>query len=234
MAEESEEQVELIKQWLKHNGTRLIVTILVVLAAVFGFRSWENQTRESSEAASVIYQELTDAIIIAPPDTLTAEQASTGKFLATQLKEDHSATAYANFAAFHLAKIAVEAGDLDTAANELQWALDNSVDDRLAVITNLRLARVKYSQGDFESSLAQLKNLAPGAHSSSYAELEGDALQALGRTLEARAAYQSAIDSQGPDKRPLTQMKLDDLVSAQVIDDDVTTTLTHNSGGDSK
>jgi len=208
-----EEQVEAIKQWLSDNGTAMVLTIIVVLASVFGFRTWENQTRTSAEAASAIYVELTEAVLIGPLETLSEEQASTGKFLATQLKTEHDGSVYANFAAFHMAKIAVGNDDLDAAAKELEWVLDNSVDDRIAVVANFRLARVKFGKEDYEGAIAQLDEVKPGGHTSSYEELRGDAHKALKQTDAAREAYQRAINAQGSIKRPLTQIKLDNLVT---------------------
>ena len=46
-----EEQVEALKKWWDDNGTQLLVGIVVVLAGVFGYRTWESNTQLAAEAA---------------------------------------------------------------------------------------------------------------------------------------------------------------------------------------
>ena len=208
-----EEQIELLKKWLNENGTSIIVSIVVVLAVVFGYRTWETQTRETAEAASVIYEELVEAVTVNPPQTISDENLSTSKFLANQLKSEYSNSTYAQFAAMHLAKLAVEAAELETAATELQWALDNGSDSKVAIIANLRLAKVKFALKEYDSAIAQLDTMEAGSHKSSYEELRGDIYYAMGSIDESREAYQRAVNLQTINKKPMTQMKLDDLVA---------------------
>ncbi|MFT7688266.1 MAG: putative negative regulator of RcsB-dependent stress response [Candidatus Azotimanducaceae bacterium] len=206
-----EEQVEALKRWFGENGVSLLVSIVLVLAVVFGYRTWDTQTREAGEAASAIYENLQAAVIVGPMDVISEENLSTGKFLARQLKTDHGSSTYAHFAALQMAKIAVEKGDLEEAAKQLQWALDNGVDEKIAIITNLRLAKVKFALEQYNEALAQLDSQKPGAHESSYEEARGDIFYASNRMDEAREAYQRAVNLQGDTKKPFTQMKLDDL-----------------------
>jgi len=208
-----EEQVEALKNWFKENGTSLVVSIVVVLTVVFGYRMWDAQTRETSEAASAIYEDLQQALVVGPLESLSDEKLSTGNFLAGQLKSEHGSSSYAHFASLQLAKIAAEKGDLDTAASELQWVLDNGVDDKLAIIVNLRLAKAKLGMGQHDAALAQLDALKSGAHESSYEEVRGDVYYAMDSINEAREAYQRAVNLQGDSPKPFTQMKLDDLVA---------------------
>jgi len=208
-----DEQIELLKKWLSENGTSIIVSIVVVLAIVLGYRTWETQTRETAEAASVIYEELVEAVTVNPSQTISAENLSTSKFLANQLKSEYGNSTYAQFAAMHLAKLAVEADDLETAATELQWVLDNGSSRKIAIIANLRLAKVKFGLKEYDSAIAQLDTIEPGSHKSSYEELRGDVYYALGSIDESREAYQRAVNLQTGNKKPMTQMKLDDLVA---------------------
>ena len=217
MADTDEEQVELLKKWFDENGTSLLVSIVLVLVVVFGYRTWETQTHESAEAASALYEELIQAVSLPSPNAVVSEEnISTAKFLAEQLKQEHTSSTYAHFAALHLAKMAVQAGELETAAEELQWVLDNGANDRVAVIANLRLAKVKFGGNELESALAQLEETDAGSHRSSYLELKGDVLYALDRKDEAREAYQLAVNLQ-TNIKPMVQMKLDDLVLPRVV-----------------
>jgi len=207
-----EEQVEALKKWFGENGTSLIVSIVIVLAVVFGYRTWETQGRESGEAASAMYQNLQDAVAVGPLDELSDENISTGKFLADQLKSEHSGSSYAFFAAMQMAKIAVEKEDLEEASKQLSWILDNGADEKLSIIANLRLAKVKLGLGEHEQALTQLDTVKSGGHESSYEETRGDIYFAMGKNTEAREAYQRAVTLQGENIKPLTRMKLDDLV----------------------
>ena len=50
-----EEQVEALKKWWEENGTQLLIGIVVVLGGIFGFRTWEANTAEAAETATLIY-----------------------------------------------------------------------------------------------------------------------------------------------------------------------------------
>jgi predicted negative regulator of RcsB-dependent stress response len=211
-----EEQVEAIKRWFSENGTFLVVGIVVVLAVVFGYRTWETQTREAAEAASVKYEELVVAVTVSPLEELSEENLSTGQFIAEELKQDYSGTTYAHFAAMHIAKIHVQGGDLDAALKELEWVLANDPDEKIKAIANIRVARVLHGQAKDEDALAVLDKTNSAGHEASYDELRGDVLLAMGKPDEAREAYQRAVNAQ-INKRPMTQMKLDDLVAPKSV-----------------
>lgn len=218
MATESteEEQVEAIKSWFEQNGTSLIVGIVVSLAAVFGYQSWQESELASTENASSLYSDLTEAIVAGPLDTLSSEQISTGKFLAEQLKTEHPDSAYAHFAALHLAKLAVEADDLETAGKELEWIKSNSPERPVELIANLRLAIIKTAQKEYDAALALLDVDEAGAHVSSYQEQRGDIFLAMNKHEQAREAYKLAMDTivEGQVK-PVLQMKFEDLIDPQ-------------------
>ncbi|MBV1877206.1 MAG: tetratricopeptide repeat protein [Pseudomonadales bacterium] len=207
-----EEQIEVLKKWIENNGVSLVVSIVLVLAVVFGYRSWVSETRYTAEAASAIYEELAAVVYVSPLEVLSEEKRSTGQFLAEQLKQEHPDSLYAHFAAMQLAKFAVEDGDLMTAAAELQWAIDNDVDEKVGVIVNYRLAKVKLAQKKYAAAHAQLDTVSPAGHARSYEELRGDIYHAEGEMNKARAAYQRAVNAQAEGASPLAQIKLDDIV----------------------
>ena len=77
----------------------------------------------------------------------------------------------------------------------------------------MRLAKVKFGLNKNESAIAQLNMIEPGSHKTSYEELRGDIYYAMGLIDESREAYQRAVNLQPENKKPITQMKLDDLVA---------------------
>jgi predicted negative regulator of RcsB-dependent stress response len=212
-----EEQVEAIKNWFAKNGTSLVAGIVLALGSVFGYQAWEKSVRDQGEKASGMYENLTAAVSVGPFETLSDESRSTAVFIANQLKAEYPDSTYAHFAAMQLAKLEVEAGALDSAATELQWVLDQKVDDSLAVLVRLRLAQVKLGQGEYEVALALLDQSNIDGYASAYAELRGDVYYAMDRLDDARQAYQAAVAllKEGTTK-PMLSMKLEDLVLPEV------------------
>ena len=212
-----EEQVEAIKNWFAKNGTSLVAGIVLALGSVFGYQAWEKSVRDQGEKASGMYENLTAAVSVGPFETLSDESRSTAVFIANQLKAEYPDSTYAHFAAMQLAKLEVEAGALDSAATELQWVLDQKVDDSLAVLVRLRLAQVKLGQGEYEAALALLDQSNIDGYASAYAELRGDVYYAMDRLDDARQAYTAAVAllKDGTTK-PMLSMKLEDLVLPEV------------------
>ncbi len=177
-----EEQVEALKTWFEENGVSLLLGIVLALGGVFGYRAWENSTREAGEAASAIYEDLVAAVGTVSGDGLSEEMTATGIMLAEQLKTEYSDSSYALFGALHMAKVAVEAGNLDKAAGELQWALDNGAQDSFEILARIRLSRVMSAQEKYEQALAVLDvQLDLAAHRSSWEEARGDIYFSMGQ-----------------------------------------------------
>lgn len=207
-----EEQVEALKNWWDENGTQLLIGIVVVLAGVFGYRYWDSSTQETAEMASRLYEDLVQVADVGPFDEISSEDQATAEFIASQLTTDYSKTTYAHFASMHMAKLAVNAGDLDGAEAALRWSMDNGVDETIRPIVNERLARVLFAKEDYEGALQQLDKGAAGAHVRSYEELRGDIYIAMDRTEDARMAYERAVAAaENPDAFPYLQMKLHDI-----------------------
>jgi predicted negative regulator of RcsB-dependent stress response len=77
----------------------------------------------------------------------------------------------------------------------------------------LRRARITLAGGDADAALKQAEAIPTTMYEGLAAEVRGDALQALGRTDDARAAYQSALtllDTGAPNRR-IVEMKLADI-----------------------
>ena len=201
-----EEQVEALKKWWKENGNSVIFGVVLGLAAIFGWREWQDYNIEQSASASMLYQQM-----------VTASRENNAKTVREKAKEITTAyenTAYAVFARLALAKIAVTNGELDAAAGDLQWALDNTSQDSLRHVISLRLARVLIAQGKLNKASAVLgTNSDKGEFSVSYQELEADMLRLENKVDAARDAYQQALSMAQASGQETTiiEMKLDDL-----------------------
>lgn len=182
-----EEQVEALRRWWDENGRSTVIGIVIALAAAFGWQGWKSFQADEAAAASDKYQAFmrsmggTDEASI-----LTAQQ------LAQDIKSDYASTTYAQFAALHLARIAVTTGDLAGAEKELRWVVakaDKNSD--IGTIAQIRLARVLASAGDSEQALAILDAIGD-SYEGIRSLARGDILLAAGDAEGARLAYAGA------------------------------------------
>ena len=216
MVESDEEQLEVIKQWWDDNGTSLIVTIVLAVGGTLGYNAWDNNVREQGESASASYESLVQAATNTNGD-VSGAMKTTAESIAADLKETYGDSTYAVFASLHLAKLAVDSGDLDTAQTELKWALDQNEDNLLETMIRIRLARVHIAASDPTSAMALLVNHKPeNSLLGSFEEAKGDVFHALGEHDEARQAYQLAIKNlKEESSRPVLELKLADIPLAK-------------------
>ncbi|WP_299591385.1 tetratricopeptide repeat protein [uncultured Microbulbifer sp.] len=186
-----EEQIESLKRWWKENGTGIVTGIVLALAGYFGWQWWQGKERSDAEAASNVYQGFVEALAAneGNPDN---KQLTTAQSLARELKDDFAKRIYAAQASLQLAGLAAEKNDLETAAKELQWVLDNSGDESLTLVAKRRLAAVKAARGETKEALALVQGDVPAAFAALYAETRGDILVQQGDKEAARAAYLQA------------------------------------------
>ena len=185
-----EEQVEALRRWWDENGRSTMVAVVVALAGGFGWQAWQDHSLEQRGNASDIYQQLLDNSAVIEPSSSQRSEAQT---LAESLKTQYPGSTYAQFAAFQLAKLAVEAGDLATAESQLRWVLGKAdATSDAAQVAQLRLARVLASSGEVSQALLILEQEPSTTYQASYAIARGDILLGQGRNDEARSAYSDA------------------------------------------
>ncbi|EGU33501.1 YfgM family protein [Vibrio scophthalmi] len=195
-----EQQVEAIKDWWKENGKAVIFGAVIGLGGLFGWRYYQDTTLAAQEAASESYTKAMESL------------AASGAQAETQVQtfiEANGKTEYSILAALQLAKVQVEANQLDEAITQLQWAKDATQDQALLAVINFRLARLQAEQGDFDSAIAQLANITDAGWTGRVEELKGDILLRKGDKEGAYAAYTEA--QQAGDATEVLKMKLDDL-----------------------
>ena len=211
-----EETIEALKKWWEENGKQLMLAVVVIIGGYGGWTFWQNSQIAQSNAASDIYEEILVLVNTDPVATANGVNAESIIDLAMELREEHSSTTYARFAALFAAQQQVLSSDLAGAETSLRWVLDNpregllaSPDVGLELTTTLRLGRVLLAKGDYEAALAVATSIAPEDFEAGFAELQGDIYLALGRTLEARESYQAA--QQAGSSSDSLRMKLDNL-----------------------
>lgn len=208
-----EEQFQVIKNWWKANGRFLIICIAVSVSAYFGWQWWTKTQQVHAEQASALYSELVSSVATTGIEPLSNEKLTTANFLVEQLKKDFGDTAYSVNASLLAAKLAVDKGDLDSAVNELSFAIDNG-DSDIQVVAKHRLARVYLAQNNVDEALALASYDKDDAFASKYADLRGDIYAAKGDAVAAIAAYEQALEKiiDGDNlQRNLIEIKLADL-----------------------
>jgi len=204
-----EEQVEALKRWWKENGSSILVTVLLVVAGYWGWQFWQSKQKTESIEASVIYEELLQAVGNSPGRD--ADKTSTAKHLAKQLSQDYSGF-YAQSGHLFLAKLAVEENDLGAAETELKAALAAGPSPAMVPLVALRLAEVLQAGEQLDAALQVLAEHKTDGFKAAFAETRGDIYLQQAELNKARAAYQLALDSEPEfSQRQQLEQKLDDL-----------------------
>lgn len=199
------ERLELAKKWWSENYRPILSGALIAFVVVGGWRYWQYRVESRGEAASMLFTQLSAAL--AQHDQANAEK------LGSQIMQEYADTAYAGQAALALAQLEATTGKIDDGEQKLNWVMEHSKDDGLKLLARLRLGRLKLSTGDAQGALETLGSKDAGGFAPLYAELRGDIYQKLGKTDEARAAYQQSLDAWTDElgDRSLVKMKLDAL-----------------------
>jgi predicted negative regulator of RcsB-dependent stress response len=195
-----EQQVEAIKDWWKENGKAVIFGAVIGLGGLFGWRYYQDSVTAAQEATSESYTKAVQEL---------ATQGAEAEGAIQSFIDANKETEYAVLAALQLAKAQVEAGNLDEALAQLEWAKSATKDQAVATVLDYRLARLKSEQSEFDSAIAQLANITDESWAGRVAELKGDILLRKGDSEGAYAAYTEA--QQSGDASQALQMKLDDL-----------------------
>lgn len=202
------EQSEVVRSWLRQYMGSILVGILIGLGLIVGWQQWQRMQGGELERAQLDYRELVKAVDAGKPD----EAAK----LAASLRSEHAKSAYATLAALRDGADAVRKGDLAAAAAALDWAYTHADFPALKELAALRLGQVRLAEGKAEDALRLAGEAGAGGFKAVAADLRGDALLALDRGIEARAAYEEALaslDAAAP-QRAYIEMKRDEAPAA--------------------
>ncbi|WP_105200225.1 MULTISPECIES: YfgM family protein [unclassified Pseudoalteromonas] len=199
-----EQQAEAIKGFFKEHGVSIALGIVIGLGGLYGWKAYNQHQITSAEAASDAFNQVAQSTEVEGADVIAQSET---------LMQQHEGSSYAVLAAFVAAKEAVDAQQLDVAAEKLTWAQQHAPTKELKAIATTRLARVQLAQQNYDAALATLGTELPASYEAAVAELKGDIYLAQGDKEQARIAYQSAADKGGLESNPLLQVKLDDLAA---------------------
>jgi predicted negative regulator of RcsB-dependent stress response len=202
------EQGELVRKWLRENALSIAIGVGLGIVLIFGWQQWKSHRARHGAEAAAQYEALSKAAEAKKDDEVTK--------VADAIRKDYPDTVYAVFAAMYQADGAVKKGDFAAAATALEWVQQHAGVGSLKSLASLRLARVKLAQGDADGAIKLLDGVPKDDYAALAGEVRGDALAKLGRSDDARKAYQEALASLDPQSpnRSFLQMKLDDLAVA--------------------
>ena len=181
---EEQEDLDVLKDWWKLNGTNVLLGISVALAIFIGFRGWQYYQQRQSLEASVRYETLSQ---------LDRSDIKNIRGISGQLMEKYSGTVYAARAALLVAKANSEANDTKSAKAQLQWAMEHTKEASIRAIAQLQLAAIQLDEKQYDMALKTLADQHDPAFDGLIADLKGDVLVAQGKRTEARKAYKEAL-----------------------------------------
>ena len=202
---QEQEQLDALKTWWKDNRNWVLAALVIavsVYAAVFFWKSY--QGKQAAEA-STLYAEVLKQVASNDPKRINDS--------VKVLVEKYSGTAYAPRAQLLAVQANLQAKDVKLAKTQLEWVTAHASETGLQDTARLKLASILLDEQDYSAAMKQLDATHAEAFVGLYADLKGDVLAAQGKTEEARAAYQMALDKmEGKSSyRNLVQLKLDGL-----------------------
>lgn len=198
------EQSERVRAWLKDNASNMLTGVALGVALIAGWHWWQNSRSEHQTTAAVQFATLSEAVAANQPDSVDA--------IAQSLRTEFADTPYALLAAMQLARVKLDAGEPQAARDALAAIDVSGQNPALAALATLRIARLDLVLAKPADALAGLQPISDD-FGGLVDEARGDALAALARPADARAAYQKALtllDAGSPVQRTV-QMKLDNL-----------------------
>ena len=203
------EQLEAIRSWWAENGRYIISGIVIGVALLVGWNYWNNKKAQDALAASTAYEALVTEV--------AAGNMEAARERADELYANHGSSVYTAQARLAMAKLYMDKGRDQDAAQELRALVAAGKDSEAVMIGRLRLAKILLYQDKPQEAIDLLQGYRDTAFAARYSETEGDAYAALGRPDDARDAYAVALadNSNAPTvNRILVQMKLNDLPPA--------------------
>jgi predicted negative regulator of RcsB-dependent stress response len=203
---DTHEQGERVKNWLRENGSAIVMGLVLAFGLMFGFKQWQSWETSNRQQASAEYQTMVDLIEVENMDAAVPNYEV--------LKSEFPKSSYTSMASMMMAKARLKAGQSELAVSALTHAMNNAKPDPVRVVARERLARVKLSMGDTTAAMALL-NEAPSelGFEALFDEIRGDIHLANGETDLAIQSYQASLAAldEGVGNRQLLTIKLEAL-----------------------
>jgi predicted negative regulator of RcsB-dependent stress response len=201
---DEQEQIDELKTWWTKNGKMVMTALTVGIAAYAAFVAWNSYQHSNAVGGSTRYQEL----LVTDTNDLNAIKAK-----AAVVMDEYASTPYAGRAALYAAKINYEAKDTKSAKAQLEWAIGNAKETSISALASLQLANVLVEENKPEEAMKLLEANHDAGFDGLFWDLKGDILAGMGKTSDAKSAYERALTKLEPmgKYRIVTQQKLDSL-----------------------
>jgi predicted negative regulator of RcsB-dependent stress response len=215
--ETEEQQVDAIKNWWKENGNTLIISAIVGLAGLWGWRFYNESVITAQEEASQAYSDMLVKF------ESRSDQAGLDDI--TTFVSNNQDNNYGVLASLLLAKEAVLQKDFALAKTQLVQLQSQNEYAPLNAVINLRLARVEAQLGEYEQALKTLALITEASFLAKANQVKGTIYLAMGDIEKARSAFQDALNASQGNIDPILQLQFDDLaivadktVAAPILD----------------
>jgi predicted negative regulator of RcsB-dependent stress response len=198
------EQGEVVRKWLRQNGSSLITGIVLGLACIVGWNWWQGKVLHAKDEAAAQYSAYSDAV--------DAKDEAKIKAFAAVITDKYADTPYMDLLTMREAEHLQSLGKNAEAVKVLDAGVARTKDASLKEIFALRAARAMLDDGKPAEASKRVAAIAAPLDPAIAFELQGDIHAALGHRDDARKAYEKAMTSldQASPLRRLVELKLID------------------------
>jgi len=202
---EEQEQLDQLKHFWKQYGNLITWALIVVLGSVAAWNGYNMWQRNQSVQAAAMYDEVEK--VVRGGDLQKAERAF------ADMRDRFSKAVYTQQAGLLVAKMAYEAGKMDSAKSTLSWLSDNAADKGYASVARLRLSAVLIEGKAYDEALKLLESGIAEEFAALADDRKGDIFTLKGKKAEAKAEYQKAYKAfdEQTEYRRLVSVKLNAL-----------------------
>jgi len=185
---DAHEQGEVVKKWLRENGSAIVMGLVIAFGGLFGFKQWQNWQENTRQQASTEFEVLDQLLDDGQLDAAMSNFQT--------LQDDFADSPYTSMAALAMARARIEVNQPDLAIGLYEFVIENGYPKAMSVVARERLARLLLDQGRPDDALRTLEGAQDlTGFEARYAEVRGDILFEQGRHDEAVSAYLEALDT---------------------------------------
>lgn len=201
-----QEQVQLIRTWLKKYVPSILIGIAFAFALSFGWHRWTAHKNGHIQQASVLYEQMLSSKM---------SHGNQSETLANTLTSKYSDTPYGIFAGLFQATNAINQNNFSLAEQKLQWVIDHAHNPAYKQVAKLRLARVLFAENKFLQALDVLNHVSDDSFVAEIELIKGDIFVAMKNYGAAKIAYKNVLATlpKYSSMQSLVEMKLANLTS---------------------
>lgn len=203
-----DQEVERAKQLFREYGPIVVAGVVLGVGVLFGKQFWDDRTLNQAGQASLVWEQLRDAV--------EGERFNEVEETLAILETEYATTAYLDQARLAVARMHMDRNDPEAATAALNTLISDANDSYLRRLAQLRLAQIQLYQEKYDAALATLGPAENSGFDGLYHELRGDIFVARGALTDARDEYERALDVAGNGvlDRSFVQIKLDDVAGS--------------------